>query len=365
VGLMKKGGRLMRVISIANQKGGCGKTTVAVNLSAALAERGERVLLVDMDPQAHATMGLGIKPHELELTVHDAIMGTVKLEDVIISLQENFHIAPANVVLSAFEQELAGKPDRENKLRGALKQVKGYSFIIIDCPPSVGLLTFNALRASNEVIVPIEPSFFSLHGLGRLMEMIEILKQGLKQQIKLYALATMVDKRSKFSREVLEEIREHFGGATFKTVISSSVKVREAAGFGKPVLWYRSKCKLSWEFRTLASEVVNGVGVIDERIPAEKVCPGVHVFDGAVLIAHHAPEASDVKIAGDFNNWQPDEDDTFKNTGEGMWVKMLMLDPGEYQYKLVIDGNWVEDPNNPNAVDDPFGGKNSVLRIRG
>ncbi|MEJ2725209.1 MAG: AAA family ATPase [Deltaproteobacteria bacterium] len=179
----------MRVIASANQKGGCGKTTTAINLSSSLARRDHRVLLIDFDPQAHATMGLNVRPADLERTMYDVVSPAAtpvsRFEDVLIPVGENFDLAPSNAKLTALEQELAGVDGRESRLRYAMELLKKpYDFVVIDCPPSIGHLCFNALRACEEVIIPIDLSLFSLRGVSKLMELVVMLKEKLDHDIK-------------------------------------------------------------------------------------------------------------------------------------------------------------------------------------
>lgn len=252
----------MRIIAIANQKGGCGKTTTAINLSASLSEENRRVLLIDMDPQGHASIGLNIRTEELKKTMFDLLVSDrrnpVSLDDIIIPVNENLDIAPSNITLSAVEQVLSGIPGRDNKLIMKINSMKkSYDYILIDCPPNIGILTFNALRASREVIVPIEASFFSLHGLGKLFETIELFKETLNHQIFIRALPTIFDKRTRFSNEVLDEIKKYFRENTLKTIIHINVKLKEAASYGVPVNKYDRHSSGHYDYSKLAEEIVS------------------------------------------------------------------------------------------------------------
>ncbi|MDX1764695.1 MAG: AAA family ATPase, partial [bacterium] len=202
----------MRTVSIVNQKGGCGKTTTTINLAACLADQGKKTLVIDMDPQSHASLGLNVKAKELELGLYDVLLGggdrdRPLLDDIIVPIADNLHLVPSSIVLSAFEQKLAGAPGRERRLLEAIGAMqRSFDYILIDCPPSVGLLSFNALLAAQDVIIPIEPSFFSLHGLGKQIESIQLFSEKLNHQVELHTLVTMFDKRTRLSREVLEEV---------------------------------------------------------------------------------------------------------------------------------------------------------------
>jgi chromosome partitioning protein len=201
----------VRTIAIANQKGGCGKTTTAINLSACLSLKGRQVLLVDLDPQAHATTGVGVDVGDVGESTYDVLLGECSLVEIARKVRTGFDIAPANVMLSAFEQKFAGEPGREDRLKDAFSGIdQAYDYLIVDCPPSIGLLTFNALRACNEAIIPIESSFFSLWGVGRLLDMIEMIKEELSHEVRIKALCTIHDGRARFSAEIVEDVRKHF-----------------------------------------------------------------------------------------------------------------------------------------------------------
>ncbi|HPZ07646.1 MAG TPA: AAA family ATPase [Candidatus Eremiobacteraeota bacterium] len=248
----------MRIISIANQKGGCAKTTTAINLSACLAIKDKKVLLIDLDPQAHASVGLNIETPNLEYTIYDVLTRDVPLEKTIINISENFDLVPSDIVLSAAELELAGVIGRENELSTRIKKLNmSYDYIIIDCPPSLGLLTFNALKASKEVMITIETSYFALHGVGKLLQTLRLLEEKLNHHISYCALATMHDKRTNLAREVLEEIRSYFKDKTFKTVINMNVKLKEATSHGLPIIKYAPQSQGAQDYMALAQEVIS------------------------------------------------------------------------------------------------------------
>src|SRR5258706_11394339 len=202
----------MRTIAIINQKGGCGKTTTSINLAACMARLGQKTLLVDMDPQGHCGVGLAVPEDQIERTIYDALIEesdgkTAKVSELVWQIASDFDLAPSSLKLSAFEQVFAGRTGREDRLAKALEPVKGtYNWVILDCPPSVGLLTFNALRACDEVIVPVETGFFSLHGLTKMMETLEMLKERCAKDILIRVLPTLYDTRTKLPREVLSEL---------------------------------------------------------------------------------------------------------------------------------------------------------------
>jgi chromosome partitioning protein len=251
----------MRVIASANQKGGCGKTTTAINLSSSLSLKGQRVLLIDFDPQAHATMGLNVKPSDLEKTIYDVITPKKnwlwRIEDILVPIKDNFDLAPSSLILSAFEQELSGLERRENRLFQAIHPLKEkYDFIVIDCPPSIGHLCFNALRACDEVIIPIDMSLFSLRGVAKLIEIIILLKDKIGHEVKSRALITMFDRRTRYSRTVLEKVQAEFGNNVFDTVIRYNIRLRETADFGLPIGDYDKNAIGYMDYESLAEEVI-------------------------------------------------------------------------------------------------------------
>ena len=359
----------MKVISIANQKGGCGKTTTAINLSACLVFKGRKVLLIDMDPQAHSTMGLNINTNESGNTVYEALCEfeekKVALGDVTIQICEGFDFVPANMHLSTFEHKLSMMPGREKRLKDAMEGLhQNYDYILIDCPPSLGLLTFNSLMASEEVLIPIDMGFFSLHGTRQLLEIIDLVRDKTGHEINVKALATMYDRRTRIAKEILEDIGDHFKGSMFKTVINQNVKLKEAASYGKSIIDYDRKSRGYKDYLELAHEVLGESQLVGYQQPVEQKVPSPisnHVEKEFVL---NAPHAKFVKIAGSFNNWTPTNDYLMAQKEDGNWYKVLSLAPGVYQYKFVIDDEiWIEDETNYKVEFDPYYGKNSVLVI--
>jgi chromosome partitioning protein len=256
----------MRIIAIANQKGGCGKTTTAINLSSSLALKGQRVLLIDFDPQAHATMGLNVMPSDLEKCIYDVITpkqdSEIILDEVLIPIKDNFDLAPSNIILSVLEQELTGLKGREDRLFNAIQGlVAEYDYIIIDCPPSIGHLCFNALRAADEVVIPIDMSLFSLRGVAKLTEIIMMLNEKLDREIKSRALITMYDARTRYSETVLENVKSEFGKHVFETVIRYNIRLRESVDFGQPVGDYDRHAIGHIDYENLAGELIRSDAV--------------------------------------------------------------------------------------------------------
>src|SRR5881397_2244269 len=250
----------MRTIAIVNQKGGCGKTMTAINLSAFLARASRRVLLIDMDPQGHATLGVLKDPFPLEKTVYEVLAredGLTALGEVIVKVRDNFDIAPSDVLLSALPEKLREIPEKEGRLSLALEGVRqNYDYVIVDCPPHVGLLTFNALMACSEAIIPVEPSFFSLHGIVRQLETLDLLARKSGHHISARALITLYSTRSDFSKMMAEEIRQNLGESCFKTLIRFSAKLPESVGHGLPVAEYSTRSAGYADYKALAAELL-------------------------------------------------------------------------------------------------------------
>ena len=364
----------MRIIAIANQKGGCGKTTTAINLAACLAERKKAVLLIDMDPQGHATLGLNIVPHDVAKSMYDVLTPNrehrSRLDEIIIPVSDHLDLAPANILLSAIEQELSGKPEREAKLAQAISLMvssKTYDFIIIDCSPSLGILTFNALRAAQEVIAPVETSAFSLHGINKLLETLEVLGKHLHKTIPVTALLTMFNCRTRFALEIKDAVGQSFNSSVFKTVIRNNVRLREAARQGKPVIQYDSASNGAADYTALSREVMTKeADHTHTRESFERAVQGQAgplQANGTVVFTYYNPDAKAVELAGDFNDWVASQEAKLETKKKGLWAKTFSLKPGKYQYKFVVDGQWVTDPANPQTAMDSTGNVNSLLEI--
>jgi len=404
----------MRTIAIVNQKGGCGKTTVSINLASALAKVGQRTLLVDMDPQSHCAVGLAVPEEQIEQSIYDVLVSQsrndgLKMTEILWQISDKLELAPASIDLSAFEQQTAGIADRECCLKNVLDEYKDeYDYAIIDCPPAVGLLTFNALRAATDVIVPVETGYFALHGLSKQLETLSVLCERVNHDINVRVLASMYDIRTKMAREILAELRNHFADKMFKTTINFNTKLKEASSFGQPINEYDPASKGRIDFRTLAEEIVSAGATqqrrelvnsladqleaisssADELLQATKTAVrakqapktetreqttidsklseyyGVSQINDAIVFVTLYPRASSVQIAGDFNNWQP-ENTVMERVGEsGVWQTKINLPTGRYRYRLVVDSQWQQDPYNELTEPNPFGGFNSVLEVK-
>ena len=252
--------KMGRIIAIANQKGGVGKTTTAINLSASLASLGKKVLAIDMDPQGNMSSGLGVDKNEVEKTVYDLIIGNIGIEECIYEeVIENLDVLPSNIDLSAAEIELIGVDNKEYILRDEVNKVKEkYDFIIIDCPPALSMLTINAMTTSDSVLVPIQCEYYALEGLSQLIHTIELVQERLNPELEIEGVVfTMYDARTNLSLQVVKNVKDNLNQNIYKTIIPRNVRLAEAPSYGMPINLYDPKSKGTESYLLLAEEVIN------------------------------------------------------------------------------------------------------------
>ncbi len=396
----------MKIISVANQKGGCGKTTTAINLAGALSDAGKKILLIDLDPQSHASFGLGATGQILEKSIYNVLTDKQDkrtfVTECISNIAPNLDIIPSNILLSTLEQELKDKDDAVSRLYQVFSTgCLDYDFAIIDCPPSLGFLTFNALRASDLVIVPLDMSAFSLMGVGKLLGMLELIKIKIGHAPKVNALATIFDRRTKYSQVILDEIRGFFKEEMFQTVIRMNVTLKKAAYKGVSVLQFDRKSNGALDYMALAQELLRAVGAYDlekaimeaemaisqaatalnkpnpfQKAPAEPMknrmpepaintLPRLKIEDAFREIAFtiEAPKAKDIYLVGDFNHWKINDDSRLAKLEGGRWEKKVGLAPGRYKYKFVVDGEWILDTSNIDREQNAFGTFDSIVKL--
>lgn len=280
-----------RICAVVNQKGGVGKSTTSVSLGAALAEMGKRVLVVDLDPQGNASSGLGIRHESRTVTIYDVLANDARIEDAIVETPlENLSAVPSTIDLAGAEIELVSAFSREMRLRKALEPVAvdRFDFILLDCPPSLGLLTINALAAARELIVPIQCEYYALEGLSQLLRNVRLVQQNVNPDLRLAGiLMTMYDPRTKLSEQVVEEVRRHFGQRVYDTIIPRTVRLSEAPGFGMPITVYDPRSTGAERYRSLARELV-AKPASDEPLPMVDGAPPI-VMDAANLPTSTAP----------------------------------------------------------------------------
>ena len=250
---------MCKIISVANQKGGVGKTTTTVNLSTILAKKGKKVLLIDADPQGNATSGLGVEK-DVEYSVYDILVNETPMEKACQNTSiKNLTVCPSNISLAGAEVELVSMMSREQRLKEKLNEVKeNYDFILIDCPPSLGLITLNAFTASNSVLIPVQCEYYALEGLGQLLNTVNLVKKHLNKEIEVEgALLTMYDIRTNLSNQVVKEVKKYFGDKVYKTVIPRNVRLSEAPSFGMPITIYDPRSKGAKSYIKFAKEFLN------------------------------------------------------------------------------------------------------------
>ena len=377
----------MKTIAVANQKGGCGKTTTAINMSAALAATGRRTLLIDLDPQAHASFGLRASNLPADKSVYYVLTDNPEkrrpLDSCITKISGNFDIVPSTIQLSTLEQEFKGKEEAVSELYRVLSSFPPtYDYIVIDCPPSLGFLTFNALRAADRVIVPVDMSAFTLMGVGKLLGMVELVKTKIGCAPRLSVLATLFDMRTTYSQSVLEEVKAFFGDQMFHTIIRLNVALKRAVSDGVSVIEFDKTSNGAKDYTALCYETLRLDGVKDPKKlvapsvsvqipekreivlpPQEKIEESYELEIREVIFTMESSGARDIYIAGDFNGWQLNDGSRLARDENGWWEKRVNLPHGRYRYKFVVDGEWTLDSKNQASEINPFGSFDSVMEI--
>ncbi len=415
----------MRIIAVANQKGGCGKTTVVINLAACLAREGQRTLAVDLDPQGHCALGLAVPEEQIEMSVAEVLLAQSgdepqDLSRVAWQISSNFDLVPSKFDLSSLEQRLAGVTGRERRMRTSLESVDGrYDFVLIDTPPTVGFLTQSALFAADEIIIPMDTGYFALQGLSKQLDTIRSLRASWGKAFTVRILANLYDVRTKLGREILAELRKRHSDVMFSSFINFNTKLKESTSLGQPITEYDPSSSGCRDFVRLARELISaakphtatapaaalvaeppdhllrradalaadanrllattetllGSGRVAARsTPQTSPTPeqtqqrieaiyGPKAVEDGVMFVYRGENAASVRLAGDFNDWNP-ERTPMKRIDDATFAVRVSLPQGRYRYRYVVDGAWLNDPANQVVEANPFGDLNNVVEIR-
>lgn len=371
----------MKIIAVANQKGGCGKTTTAINLAACLGKKERRVLLLDLDPQGHSSLGFGVFNEDAR-DLYDVFTGDAKLEEIILpNVFTGVDVVPATMTLAAAEHLPVRSDERDRQLEIHLAPIRHrYDYIVIDSPPAMGLLTLNALMVSDLVLIPIEMSLFGLHGIDQMYETIALLRERHHREIPIRVLPTLVDSRTRLCRQFLHEVGERFADDVLSVMVQFTVRLKEAVCKGVPIIAYDPTSTVAVQYSRLADELMSclDVGPAHDSLSGSEAEARISTMKSAftearkrfgkqggrqrVVLHLFGYENRKVQLAGDFNDWVPDQG-VITRTTDGVMEKTLMLMPGTYQYRYIVDGVWQEDPSNPEVVPNDTGGYNSILQV--
>lgn len=369
----------VKIIAVANQKGGCGKTTTAINLAACLGKNEQRVLLLDLDPQGHSSLGFGVFNEEAP-DLYDVFTGEIPLEEIILpNVFTGVDVAPATKTLAAAENLPVRSDERDKQLEKHLTAIRHrYDYIVIDCPPSMGLLCANALAVADLVLIPVDMSLFGMHGIDRMYEIIRELRERRGREIPIRVLPTLVDSRTRLCRQFLHEVGERYADDVLSVMVQFTVRLKEAVRHGMPIIAYDPASAVAVQYGRLANELMlmlppdaaeDGESDVKRRLTAMR-----RAFEEArsrlsgqaakqeVVLRFYDFAGHDLKLAGNFNDWRPDEGVATRRDNDVI-EKILLLAPGTYQYRLIVDGVWQEDPSNPDQVPNYSGGFNSVLQV--
>jgi chromosome partitioning protein len=357
----------MRVIALTNQKGGCGKTTTATNLAAALADSGRSVLLLDNDPQGHATLAFGLHESDFSLGTYDLYMTPdITVADVQVEVSSNLRLIPAGVELSAVEQALSREADKELRLRRALRRSRpACEYLVLDCPPSLGLLTFNALLCSGEALVPLDPSRFGVQAVHKLEETLQVLESRCGHRPAIHLLMVNVDSRTRFVRRLLQDLERSHGTVLLETMLHGSVRYREAAEAGVPLVRYAPASWAARECRLLAGELearAGDVPAIEDAADWSDQLPGPSFTGEGVRFLASFPQAHHVRLTGSFCDWSAEGVEMARRQ-DGFWECSIPVPPGRHEYRYIVDGTWLADPHNAALVGNEFGETNSLIEV--
>jgi len=357
----------MKIIAIINQKGGCGKTVTAINLACAVSGINRKTLLLDLDPQAHATTALDIKPEDSgksSYAIFDAFINHKKIDisALLHKKYDNLFVIGSHISLSTMEQKMTQEENALWAVADALKanSLSDFDYVIIDTPPNLGFITLNAITAANRLIVPIDVSQFSLNGVNHLNEIIGMCESRGYKKPRMSFLVTQFDGRSNFAKNFISQAKKLFGDELLHTPIRSTIRIREAAFVGKAIFEYAPESNAAVDYSSLAYEIFpelegKNINLAGTHAVAEKP---------QVMFKLFAPNAKSVYVAGTFNKWVTDETSAMKKLDSGIWIKIIPLPEGTYRYKFVVDGVWRQDPANTVTEGDSMGGKNSVLSVK-